>query len=271
MSLPKISIITVVLNGEIHLERCINSILGQQYPDLEYIVIDGGSTDGTLSILARYQDRINKLVSEKDRGISDAFNKGLLLATGEIIGIINADDWLESNALREVAAGIEGNSEIFYGHILQWFGNKATEASANHLLLKKRMTINHPAVFVRKKVYDQIGYFNENYKVAMDYEWLLRCINEKIVFQYTEKVLVNMKMEGISMRHWKAGLKDVKIAKDSILGGSFNSTFYFYYQVFATYLSLSLHNSKFEGLLRLYQLYFSPVKKRELISISKTK
>ena len=103
MELPKISIITITFNSEKTLEETIESVLSQNYPNLEYLIIDGGSSDGTLEIVKRYKDKIDFVISEPDRGISDAFNKGIRYATGEIVGIINSDDLLLPDALHKVA------------------------------------------------------------------------------------------------------------------------------------------------------------------------
>ncbi|HOT76744.1 MAG TPA: glycosyltransferase [Candidatus Wallbacteria bacterium] len=92
-ALPKVSVITIVYNGAAGIERTIKSVLGQGYKNLEYIIVDGGSIDGTIDIVKKYEDKIARWVSEKDRGISDAMNKGIALATGDIVGMIHADDW----------------------------------------------------------------------------------------------------------------------------------------------------------------------------------
>ena len=119
MSLPVISIITITYNGEKHIEQTIQSVLGQTYPNIQYIIIDGGSTDQTLSIIKKYEQKLYYWVSEKDKGISDAFNKGIAKATGEIVGIINADDWYEPAALEQVAARM-GDADVCFGDLQLW-------------------------------------------------------------------------------------------------------------------------------------------------------
>src|SRR5687768_11172166 len=101
---PLISMITVVRNGAAHMEQCIKSVLEQAGANLEYIVVDGGSTDGTVEIIKKYEGKITAWISEKDKGISDAFNKGIAMAKGNIIGLINSDDWLEPGVLARIAA-----------------------------------------------------------------------------------------------------------------------------------------------------------------------
>ena len=129
---PLVTIITIVFNGQETLSKAIESVSNQTYPNVEYIIIDGGSTDGTLNIIKKYGDVITKWISEKDRGISDAFNKGLKLAKGEIIGILNADDWYERNAIISVVEAFENNKNIgiAYGWMNYWKGT-------NVWLLKK--------------------------------------------------------------------------------------------------------------------------------------
>src|ERR1700733_2556203 len=119
MDTPQVSIITVVFNGERYLEQAIRSVLGQSYPNIQYVVINGGSGDGTLSIIRKYEDRISCWISEKDKGISDAFNKGLARCEGEIIGILNADDWYEPDAVALAVKYIEAG-DIAFGDIRLW-------------------------------------------------------------------------------------------------------------------------------------------------------
>src|SRR5438876_262604 len=114
MKVPVISIITIVFNGERHLEQTIRSVLDQNYAAIQYIIIDGGSTDNSLNIIKKYEKDLYFWSSEKDNGISDAFNKGIVRATGDIVGIINADDWYEPNTFERVAQQI-GNGDICFG------------------------------------------------------------------------------------------------------------------------------------------------------------
>src|SRR4249920_1944373 len=103
---PLVSIITIVYNGELHLEQTINTVLEQSYSPVEYIIIDGGSTDNSLNIIKKYESRLGGWLSEKDHGISDAFNKGLKMVNGEIVGIINADDWYEPHTIEKAVAAL---------------------------------------------------------------------------------------------------------------------------------------------------------------------
>ena len=117
---PRITIVTITFNSAATLEETIRSVTMQDYPALEYVIIDGGSSDGTLDIVQKYRERIQIVVSEPDKGISDAFNKGIARATGEIIGIINSDDILLPGALRELAEAYDPQVDVYSGLILFW-------------------------------------------------------------------------------------------------------------------------------------------------------
>jgi glycosyltransferase involved in cell wall biosynthesis len=193
MTSPVITIITIVYNGEKHLEQTIRSVFDQNYDHLQYIIIDGGSTDRSVEIIKKYEKKLHYWISEKDKGISDAFNKGIAKATGEIIGIINADDWYESGALERVAREM-GDADICFGDIQLWKNErKELIQKANFKLLNREMTINHPTVFVKKNVYETYGGFNLHYRCAMDYELMLRLKVAKCQFKYLPYTIANMR------------------------------------------------------------------------------
>src|SRR5262245_19759519 len=145
---PLVSIITVAYNADRFIEKTIQSVLSQTYSPIEYIIIDGGSTDNTADVIKKYADRIAYWYSEKDNGISDAFNKGLNKATGDIIGIINADDWYESDTIEKVVNNF-GDSDVTYGDLQIWKGTeKDFILKGDHTLLAREMTVNHPTVFI---------------------------------------------------------------------------------------------------------------------------
>ena len=156
-SQPLVSIITIVYNGENYLEQAINSVVQQSYQNIEYIIIDGGSTDQSISIIKKYESKIRAWISEPDKGIADAFNKGLARASGDVIGFINADDWYEPDAVQKVVENING-ADIVYGDLRLWRDKKVDFiVEGDHMHLEDEMTLNHPTVFVRKLVYDQFG------------------------------------------------------------------------------------------------------------------
>jgi len=230
MSPPLISIVTVVLNAAPTLERTILSVLNQDFSDYEYFIIDGGSTDGSLEIIERYQERLTGWESAPDNGISEAFNRGLERVRGKWVGFINADDWYEPGAFREVASKA-GESDIFYGPIRYWERETPKEwYDANHQYLNREMTLNHPATFVRKKVYEQLGGFNPDFQYAMDYEFLLRCHMAGMTFQKTGFTLANISYGGIS-DNFNEAYKEVYQAKISAGIHPFKARQYYYFQL----------------------------------------
>ena len=202
--MKKISVITISFNSAATIRETIESVLGQNYPALEYIIMDGGSTDGTMDIVREYGDRIAVAVSEKDHGISDAFNKGIRAATGEIVGIINSDDLLYPGALQAVSDAFEANPEadIAHGDMLRFQDGdtkgRLVRPDPDVSKLKSSFLLNHPSVYVRRTAYERWGTFNCDYKNAMDYELLSRMYFAGAKFVYVPKVLSCFRMGGVS-------------------------------------------------------------------------
>lgn len=208
MSDKLVSIITIVYNGEKHLEKTILSVINQTYPNIEYILIDGGSTDSSVSIIRSYESKLAYWISEPDNGISDALNKGIKQAKGEVIGFINADDWLERDAIKSVMK-VYSTDTIIYGDVSFWKNNTKTRTTnSDHTRLREGMTLAHPAVYVPKTLYDQFGVFDTSFKIAMDYDLLLRFYMNKAVFKKINCVLVNMNLGGISDKKWFKAIKE---------------------------------------------------------------
>lgn len=201
----KVSIVTITYNSEKTLEDTIKSIIGQDYPNIEYIIVDGASKDGTLAIIERYKEKIAKFVSEPDRGICDAFNKGIQMATGEIIGIINSDDMLMPGAISHLVSVIQPNTDVLYGNGKRLFsdGHMQPYLSKDHKGLKSQMTLVHPATFVRKSAYEKYGYFDLKYKGCMDRELLLRMYVNGAVFQKDWYDYAIYRMGGFSDKQFK--------------------------------------------------------------------
>ena len=208
MANPKISIITITYNSELHLEETINSIRQQNYSNLEYIIIDGGSTDGTHKIIERYKDFINVFVSEKDKGISDAFNKGINRSTGEIIGIINSDDLLEPEALNAIAEAYDPNVDIYSGNVLVWNDrtNQVYEYSPDIVFdcLKLLYKVAHPSRFIRKSAYEKWGLYSLDLKYKMDIDLIVRFAKAGAKFIHINRSLARFRKGG-STSHpiWK--------------------------------------------------------------------
>ena len=202
-----VSVVTVVFNGALHLEQAIRSVLAQSYDNIEFIIVDGGSTDGTLEIIRRYNDRIDQWVSEPDRGLYDAMNKGIALSSGDLIGFLNADDWYEPGAIAAVVEACrpaEGRNTIIAGMwnlVFEEIGLtvRATPSLKFHL----GMPISHQAMFVPRGVYDSIGGYDLRYRYAADLDMLLRLHTNRVRFHFLDSVLVNFRTSGTSERHFR--------------------------------------------------------------------
>ena len=207
----KVSIITVVRNGKNTIEQTIQSVLEQTYEDIEYIIIDGASTDGTQEIIKRYEGKLAYYVSEPDHGLYEAMNKGIRHAKGDIVGIINSDDWYEIDAVEAVVSVFQhSKAQVVHGNVYM-IGEKGERWMRRPAPLKdiwSYMVLLHPTVFVRKWVYDQYGGFNEKYKIAADYELVLRLYNEQIDFVYLDKVISNFRNGGLSSREYGTAYKE---------------------------------------------------------------
>ena len=185
---PRISIVTITFNSEKTLEETIKSVISQDYDNLEYLIIDGGSKDGTLSIIERYKEKISVVVSEPDEGISDAFNKGIRLATGEIIGIINSDDQLLPGALRIVSSYYSPELDVYRGEYI--YHNSHTGysypsgAPAMICVPSKYIGMNvcHPSTFVTKRAYNKCGGYKVYLRYIMDIDMLFRLYAANCVF-----------------------------------------------------------------------------------------
>lgn len=210
---PKISIVTVNLNGGAILERAIRSIVEQKYSNIDYVLIDGGSTDDSLEIIDRYRDRIQSFVSEPDHGISHAFNKGIKLCQGVLIGIVSADDYLEPGALRAVAdCYVQNNKpDVIYGDA-GWLehGVKKFVRPDPLNLIWHHQPLKHPSVFVRSDAYGRFGLFDENLRYAMDYELLFRFFRAGAKFTYLPKAITTISSGGVNQIHLLKTIHEVK-------------------------------------------------------------
>lgn len=197
----KISIITPVYNSEKTIERTILSVVNHSLnSELEYIIIDGGSTDQTLDIINRFSSSITILVSERDKGTYDAMNKGINLATGDIIGIINSDDWYNDGALKTVQDTFEQNPEISIVHspVNNYLSGQQLSTFMPGKLenLPFKFTIAHPSCFVKKEVYNQIGLFDLSYPMAADYDFMFRAYTAGYKFQCVDTPLASFSLDG---------------------------------------------------------------------------
>lgn len=210
----KVSIITVVFNNNLTIREAINSILSQTHNDIEYIIVDGGSTDGTLEIINEFKDRIAIIISEADKGIYDAMNKGLKIASGEIVGILNSDDIYFNNSIISLVVKEfvnNKNLDILYGDLVY-----VTQNDTNKIVRRwiscgyySRYFENgnvppHPSLFLKKHVYIEVGYFNLKYRLASDYEFMLRLFKKhSFTSKYINKYLVKMRLGGATNNSYK--------------------------------------------------------------------
>lgn len=214
---PLVSIITITLNSEECLEQTILSVLNQTYDNIAYIIIDGGSTDGTLDIIHKYENRLASWVSEKDEGISDAFNKGIRAGSGKIIGIINSGDVLLPGTIDRVVSFFAENprTEVVHGDVLLYENDtfiKRIKPATKWWLPWRLVLFNHPATFVRREVYERYGAFSKRYRIAMDVEIYLRWVRSGIDMQYLPEALVEMSAGGVSGREARLGYSEVRRA-----------------------------------------------------------
>lgn len=213
----KISIITVVWNNKETIQNAIDSILNQTYKNIEYIIIDGASTDGTIEIVKSYGDKITKFVSEPDKGLYDAMNKGVRLSTGDVVGILNSDDIYNNKKVIEniMDKFINLNIDSLYGDleyveaentdkvVRYWKSSKFIEGS-----FSKGWHPPHPSFFVKKEIYDKYGVFDDSNKISADFELMLRFLERfKISTTYLPQVIVKMREGGASNQSIKNIIK----------------------------------------------------------------
>jgi glycosyltransferase involved in cell wall biosynthesis len=198
---PKASIITVCFNSENVIEKTIKSVINQTYPNVEYILIDGKSTDNTMNIIKKYESSINIIISEKDNGTYDAMNKGAQVASGDLIYYLNSGDYLYDDFLLEKAVNeAEKNSfcEILYGDIL-YYDKDSSEyhhGPKNNIFEIMSRGINHQSIFARKSAFEKCGYFDTKYKIFSDYDWLLRCLTKHNIKTYKIEIPIAYYLKG---------------------------------------------------------------------------
>lgn len=204
----KVSIITSCFNREATIRDAIESVCAQTYPDIEYIVIDGASKDGSLRVIKEYSERISHLVSEPDKGMYEGLNKGLKLATGDIIGLVHSDDFLYSkDSIAHIVQKFEEtNADLVYGNglfvdfndtrkvVRNWISGTYSKAK-----MKRGWLPLHPTVYIRKECIDKLGMYDESFKIAADSDFLVRYMYEgNLKIAYLDEYIVRMRMGGLS-------------------------------------------------------------------------
>tara|TARA_Y100000385_G_scaffold288878_1_gene356682 strand:+ start:6482 stop:7237 length:756 start_codon:yes stop_codon:yes gene_type:complete len=231
----KVSIITATYNSASSLNSCLDSVVKQNHKDLEYIIIDGKSSDDTLSIVRDYQKKYPyiKLISEKDSGIYDALNKGVQLATGDVLGFVHSDDLLANNHIvtdlvnqlqNEQLDGVYGDlqyvDKVNINKVIRLWKSCAFKTR----LLKQGWMPAHPTFFLKKEVYEKHGLFDLTYKIAADYDFMLRVLRDNsLKFGYLPKVITKMRVGGASNRSFKNIIQktkeDYKAIRSNQVGG----------------------------------------------------
>lgn len=213
----KVSIITITYNSDATLKETMESVINQTYPNIEYIIVDGLSQDNTLSIVNNYKDKISKVVSEKDKGLYDALNKGINLATGDLVGILHSDDFYTHPQVIEhvVKALEENNADAVYADLYYVDRNDTSKifrkwksGHYKHGMFYKGWMPPHPTFFAKKSCYQKFGMFNLNFNSAADYELLLRLIHKhQIKLAYLPEFIIKMRVGGKSNQSFSNRLK----------------------------------------------------------------
>ena len=202
--LPLVTIITVVYNNQLYLEEAINSVINQSYSNLEYIIIDGGSTDQTLDIIRRYEDRLDYWISERDEGLYDAMNKGIALARGEIIGILNSDDlYFETTTVANIVKEYQKVQQpcVIYGSLYKFAADHPTVSLhrgdlSDRAFQTANILINHPTCFVHRSLYAEFGVFKPEFEVGADRELMMRFHSHHATFINLERAIALFRLGG---------------------------------------------------------------------------
>lgn len=224
----KVSIITVVFNNREMIKDAISSVLNQTYKNIEYIVIDGLSEDGTVDVIESYGAKITKFISEKDDGIYDAMNKGIALATGDIVGILNSDDfYIDDKVIEKIVKEFENNKiDSVYADLI-FVKPEELERTVRYYdssyFNPEKFAYGwmpaHPTFFVKKWVYDKYGVFRTDLIIAADFDLLLRFLyTQKISYSYLQEVLVKMRLGGVSTSFksiWVNNVEQLRVCKDN--------------------------------------------------------
>ena len=203
---PLVSIITVVFNGEETIQRTINSVQSQTYKNIEYIVIDGCSTDGTLDILNSNIGLIDKIVSEKDNGIYDAMNKGIGIANGDYILLLNSDDWYELDAVERLVQEKFSSGADIVGGLARYISSngesKILPSMSFDAATLLRMPLRHQTMLVPKSIYEKVGTYSLDYSIISDFEFTIRLYLEGYSYSEVDAPLLNFVTTGVSNTNW---------------------------------------------------------------------
>lgn len=224
----KVSIITVVWNNKVTIRDAIDSVLGQTYKNIEYIIVDGASSDGTVEVVQSYGDKISRFISEPDRGLYDAMNKGIALATGDVVGILNSDDfYIDEYVIEKVVREFEEKqvdslyADLVYvkpeniEKVVRYYdSSKCTPENFQYALYPA-----HPTFFVKKWAYKKYGVFKTDYKIGADFDIMARFLyTQKINYSYLQEPLIKMRLGGVSTSFssiWINSLEQLRVCKEN--------------------------------------------------------
>ena len=230
---PLVSIITVCRNASLTLEKTIQSVLEQTYPNIEYIIIDGDSTDKTLDMIKKYEDDIDLWISEPDEGATDAINKGFTICNGELIFLLNADDYVTSDFISNAVESFDEDCDFVFGDCLIGnFGgeyNRLLKGDKNYIkkIAYTMPRVNQPTIVFKKRCLDTVGLYDTAKKVAPDYDWLVRGYVKNITGKYTDKLVTYFALDGNSDKYYYKGLYEVRESSLRYAGSIYITNIYF--------------------------------------------
>jgi GT2 family glycosyltransferase len=213
---PLVSIVTITLNMARTLERTIASVHAQSFSSVEQVLVDGGSSDGTLDVIRRMARPQDFWISEKDRGISDAFNKGVAMARGRYVLILNADDWLAPDQIAQAVGALERSAADFvFGDLIFYEGDQALfryrgDPEYAKSIRRRWPSVGHPTLLAKKSCFEQVGLFDPTYRNAMDYDWLLRLHCAGGRGAYCADVVAHMTHDGVSNLQFARTIDEVR-------------------------------------------------------------
>jgi glycosyltransferase len=210
----KVSIITATFNSDQNIQRTIDSVAGQDYPDIEHIIIDGGSTDNTLQKIESNKHKVSIYISEKDKGIYDALNKGIKMATGDVIGFLNSDDvFTNKHVISRVVNCMKiKKSDVVYGNLVYQSKDEENKKTIRYWrsnvyspgCLKWGWMPPHPTVYCKREIYDTWGFYDDNLKISADYDFILRVFKQPTVTKsFLPTIMVKMDIGGVSNKSIK--------------------------------------------------------------------
>lgn len=224
---PLVSIVTVTFNSGETVTDTINSVLGQTYENFEHVIVDGGSTDGTVDLIQKFEGSYRgrlKWTSGPDDGIYDAMNKGVALATGDIVGVLNSDDlYADSNVLADIVSSfVESNCDVLYADLI--FVDRADLDVTTRVWIAGdgRFTLGwyppHPTLYLRRSVYEQNGWYKTSYKIAADYDYMIRLFmpGSGLKASYLPRTIVKMRQGGVSTKNFRSNITTFREAQQSL-------------------------------------------------------